>query len=57
MENLSHDTDLLCEMLISLLIRGTQMENFQTGLVEHAIWSDSLYFLYVLLLSIPKILA
>jgi hypothetical protein len=27
------------------------------GLVKHAIWADSLYFLYLLLLSISKILA
>jgi hypothetical protein len=27
------------------------------GFIKHAIWSDSLYFLYLLLLSISKILA
>jgi hypothetical protein len=27
------------------------------GLLKHAIWADSLYFLYLLLLSISKILA
>jgi hypothetical protein len=27
------------------------------GLVEHATWADSLYFLYLLLLTISKILA
>jgi hypothetical protein len=27
------------------------------GQVKHAIWANSLYFLYLLLLSIPKILA
>jgi hypothetical protein len=27
------------------------------GLVEHAMWADSLYFLYLVLLSVSKILA
>jgi hypothetical protein len=31
--------------------------NIQTGLAKHAMWAYSLYFLYPLLLSVPKILA
>jgi hypothetical protein len=62
MENLSRHTDLLCELQTSLLMRGIQMGGMSKlawliGLVEHAIWADSLYFLYLLLLSISKTLA
>jgi hypothetical protein len=59
MKNLSH-TDL-CELVISLLIRGIERgEMSKLGwlieLVKHAIWADdSLYFLYQLFLSMPKI--
>jgi ABC-type Fe3+-siderophore transport system permease subunit len=61
MKNLSHHT-ALCELATSLLIRRIQMEEMSQlgwliGLVEHATWADSLYFLYLLLLSISKILA
>jgi hypothetical protein len=47
MKNLSRHTDLLCELETSWLI----------GLVKHVMWADSLYFLYLLLHSISKILA
>jgi hypothetical protein len=61
MKNLSRHTDL-CEFEISLLVRGNQIGEMSKlgwliGLVKHAIWADSLYFLYLLLLSISKILA
>jgi hypothetical protein len=60
--NLSDRADLSCEMLTSFLIRGVQMGEVSKlgrlfGLVTHAIWVDSLYFLYMLLLSVTKILA
>jgi hypothetical protein len=56
MKNLSHCSDL-CELLISLLIKGIQMGEMSKvgwliGLVKLAIWLDSFYFLYLLLLSI-----
>jgi hypothetical protein len=62
MKNLSHHTDLLCELATALLIRRIQMGDMSrlgwlTGLIKHAIWADSLYSLYLLLLSISKILA
>jgi hypothetical protein len=60
MKNLSYHTDLLGELLTSLLIRGIQMGEmsklgWMIGLAKHAIWTDSLYFLY-LLFSISKFL-
>jgi hypothetical protein len=62
MKNLSRHTDLLCELVTPLLIRGIQigeMSNFiwLIILVKHAIWADFLYFIYLLLLSFSKILA
>jgi hypothetical protein len=53
---MSDHTDLPCELLTSLLIRGIQMGEMSKlgwliGLVKHAICADSLYFLYLLLLS------
>jgi hypothetical protein len=62
MMNLSRHTDLLCEFEASLLKKRLQigeMSNldWMIGLVMHAICADSLYFLYLLLLSISKILA
>jgi hypothetical protein len=53
MKKLSRYTDLHLELVTSLLIRGIQMGEISklvwlTGLVEHAIWADSLYFLYLL---------
>jgi hypothetical protein len=62
MKNLSRHTDLLCELETSLLTRGIHMGEMSKlgwliGLVKHAIWAFSLYFLYLLLLSISKILA
>jgi hypothetical protein len=56
MKNLSHRTDLLCELVTSLLRRWIEMgEMFK--LVRHATWADSLHFLYLLLLPIFQILA
>jgi hypothetical protein len=57
-----HVIHIFSELVTSLLIRGTQMGEMSRlvwliGLVEHAIWAYSLYFLYLLLLSISKILA
>jgi hypothetical protein len=62
MKNLSRHTDLLYELETSLLIRGIQVGEMSKlgwliGFIKHAIWADSLYFLYLLLLSISKILA
>jgi hypothetical protein len=62
MKNLSDPIDLPCDLLTSLLMRGIQMGEMSKlgwliGLVKHAICADSLYFLYLLLLSISKILA
>jgi hypothetical protein len=62
MKNLSDHTNLPCELLTSLLIMGIQMEEilklgWLMGLVKHAIWANSLHFLYLLFLSISKILA
>jgi hypothetical protein len=56
MKNLSRHTDL-CDLLTSLLMRGIQIGEMSRlswliGLVKHAIWVDSLYFLYPLLISI-----
>jgi hypothetical protein len=50
----------LCELETSLLMRGIQIGEMSKlvcliGLIKHAIWADSLYFLYLLLLSISKI--
>jgi hypothetical protein len=61
MKNLSYHTHLLGELLTSLLIKGIKMGEMSKlgwliGLVKHAMWADSLYFLYLLLLSISKIL-
>jgi hypothetical protein len=61
MKNVSRHTDLLCELETSLLMRAMQIGEMSKlgwliGLVKHAIWADSLYFLYLLLLSISKIL-
>jgi hypothetical protein len=56
---MSDHPDLPCELLTSLLMRRIQMGEMATlgcliGLVKHAICADSLYFLYLLLLSILK---
>jgi hypothetical protein len=61
-KNLSGYTDLSYELLTSLLIRGINMgdifeQGWLIGLVRHAIWADFLYLLYLLLLSVSKILA
>jgi hypothetical protein len=42
----------LYELVTSLLIRGIPL----IGLITHVIWADSLYFLYLMLLSISKII-
>jgi hypothetical protein len=58
---MSDHTNLPCELLTSLLIRGIQMGEISKlawliGLVKHPIrvCDDSLYFLYLMLLSISK---
>jgi hypothetical protein len=61
MENLSQHTEL-CELGTSLLIREIQMGEISKlgwliGLVKHAMWADSLYFLYLLLFSIFEMIA
>jgi hypothetical protein len=58
--NLRHTA--LFELVTSSLTKGIQMgeiykAGYLIGLVRHAIWTDSLKFLYLLLLLIPKILA
>jgi hypothetical protein len=60
MKDLSRHTDLLCELETSLLRRGIRIGEMSKlgwliALVKHGIWADSLYFLYLLLLSISKI--
>jgi hypothetical protein len=55
MKNLSRYTDLLCELQTSLLMGGIQIGEMSKlgsliGLVKHAMWASSLYFLYLLLL-------
>jgi hypothetical protein len=60
MKNVSYHTDL-CELVTSLLMRIHVEEMTKLGwlvrLVKHAIYTDSLHFLYQPLLSISKILA
>jgi hypothetical protein len=60
MKNPSDHADLPYDLLTSLLIRGIQMGEtaklgWLIGLVKHAVWAESLYFLYLLLLSVSKI--
>jgi hypothetical protein len=60
--NLSRNTDLLSELVTSLLIRGIQVGEMSKlgwliGSVKYAIWAYSLYFLYLLVHSFSKILA
>jgi hypothetical protein len=60
MLNVSHHTDL--SELVTSLIRRIQMGETSKlgwifGLGKDARWADSSYFLYLLLLSISKILA
>jgi hypothetical protein len=62
MKNLIRHTDLLCELGPSLLMREIQIGEMSkldwlTALVKHAIWTNALYFLYLVLLSNHKILA
>jgi hypothetical protein len=63
MKSFYDHTVLLCELAISLLIRGIQMGKkcpnlvFLIGLVKHAINAESMYFLYLLLHSTSRILA
>jgi hypothetical protein len=50
--------NLLCELVTSFMIWGIHMGDVSKlgwliGLVEHAMWADSLYFLY-LLFQFPK---
>jgi hypothetical protein len=60
-KNLSCHSPLL-ELITSLLIRGILMGEMSklallVGMVKHFLWPSSLYFLYLLLLSISNILA
>jgi hypothetical protein len=60
MKNLSRYTNLFL-LETSLLMRGLQMGEpsklgWLIGLVKHAIWADSLYFLHMLLLEISSLL-
>jgi hypothetical protein len=60
MKNLSCHSDIF-KFVTSLLIRRIQMgEMSKLGWlidsVKHAIWANSMYFLYLLLLSFSKIL-
>jgi hypothetical protein len=53
MKNLSLYTDILCELATPWLMRGIRIGEmsklgWQIGLVKHAIWADSLFFLYLL---------
>jgi hypothetical protein len=62
MKNLSCHTDLLCQLETLLVMKGLQIGEMSQlgcliGLVKHAIWADSLYFLYPLLLPVSIILA
>jgi hypothetical protein len=55
MKIVSRHTYILCELETSLLMKGIQIGEMSKlgwpiGLVKHATWSDSLYFLYPLLL-------
>jgi hypothetical protein len=50
MKNLSRHTHLLCELETSLLMTGIQIREMSKlgwliGLVKHAKWVESLYFL------------
>jgi hypothetical protein len=49
MKNLSHRTDLPCDFLSSLMIRGIQTGEMSklgwlVGLVKHAIWAHSISY-------------
>jgi hypothetical protein len=55
-------TDFHFDLLASWLIRGIHMGEISKlgwlmGLIKQVMWADSLYFLYLLLLSISKTLA
>jgi hypothetical protein len=57
---MSNHTNLPCELLTSSQIRGIQIGEMSKlgwliGLVKHAICTDSLYFLHLLLPSISNI--
>jgi hypothetical protein len=61
-EPLTYIENYQLDFLTSSLMRGIYMGEISKlgwliGLVEHAMWADSLYFLYLLLLSTSKILA
>jgi hypothetical protein len=61
MKNLSFHSDPF-ELVTSLLIRRIQLGEMSKlvwliGFVKHAICTDSIYFLYLLLFSVSKILA
>jgi hypothetical protein len=59
---MSDFTDLPYKLLTSLLIKGIHMGETSKlgwiiGFIKHAVWASSSYFLYLLLLSVSKILA
>jgi hypothetical protein len=59
MKSVSQNTSFPYKFLISLLISGIHVEEgtelgWLIGLVKHAIWADSLHFLYLMLLSISE---
>jgi hypothetical protein len=61
-EESNNHTDLHFDLLTSSLIIGVHMGEISKlgwlmGLIEHAMWADSFYFLYLLLLSVSKTLA
>jgi hypothetical protein len=62
MKSLSDHSDLPYKLPIFLLIRkifvgGTSVLVWLIKWVKHAMWADSLYLTYLVLLSITKILA
>jgi hypothetical protein len=61
-EETNNHTDFHFDLLTSSLIKGIHMGEISKlgwlmGLIEHAMWAGSLYFLYLMLLSISKTLA
>jgi hypothetical protein len=62
MKNLSDHTDLPYKLITSLLIRGIHIGEIYKlgwliGFIEQTILANSLYFLYLLLLSVATMLA
>jgi hypothetical protein len=59
MKNLSRHTYFLETLLLMREIHIKELSElgWLIGLIKHAIWADSLYFLYLLLISVFTILA